>query len=144
MRQFSWCGWDAMSEANIATLQSLYAAYGRGDIQSILNGCTTDVTWESGGGGADFPVFGVRTGIAGVADFARTVAEIVDFSEFSPREFYVDKDKVFVLGHYAMTVKKTGRKAAADWIHVFTFRGGKVAKFREFTDTALFVAAYRA
>ena len=43
-----------MSEANIATLQSLYAASGRGDIQSILNGCTTDVTWESGGGAQIF------------------------------------------------------------------------------------------
>ncbi len=133
-----------MSEANISTLQSLYAAYGRGDIKGLLSACTPDVRWESGGGGADFPVFGVRTGIAGVEDFVRTVAEIVDFSEFSPREFHADKDKVFVLGHYAVTMKKSGRKADADWIHVFTFRGGKVASFREFTDTALFVAAYRA
>ena len=133
-----------MSGANIATLQSLYAAYGRGDIQSVLNACTPDVTWESGGRGGDFPAFGVRTGTAGVEEFARTVAEIVYFSEFSPREFYADKDKVFVLGHYAVTMKRSGRKAAADWIHVFTFRGGRIAKFREFTDTALFVAAYRA
>ena len=133
-----------MSEANIATLQKIYAAYGRGDIQSLLNGCTPDVTWESGGRGGDFPVFGVRTGVAGVADFFRTVAEVLDFSEFSPREFYADKDKVFVFGHYAMTMKRNGRKVDADWVHVFVFRGGRVARFREFTDTALFVAAYRA
>ena len=133
-----------MSQANIATLQSLYAAYVRGDVQSLIDGCAPDVIWESGGRGGDFPAFGLRTGIAGVADFCRTAAELVDFSEFSPREFYADKDMVFVLGQYAMTVKRSGRKVAADWIHLFTFRGGKIAKFREFTDTALFVAAYRA
>src|SRR5258705_13965821 len=97
-----------LSEANIAMLQSLYAAYGRGDIQSVLNACTPDVTWESGGRGGDFPAFGVRTGIAGVAEFIRTVAEIVGFGGFFPREFYADKDKVFVLGHYAGTEKENG------------------------------------
>ena len=133
-----------MSEANIATVQSLYAAFGRGEMQTLLDGCAPDVTWECGGRGGDFPVFGVRTGVAGVADFFRTVAEVLDFSEFSPREFYADKDKVFVFGHFAMTMKRNGRKVDADWVHMFAFRGGKVAKFREFTDTALFVAAYRA
>jgi ketosteroid isomerase-like protein len=28
-------------------------------------------------------------------------------------------------------------------VHIFTLRGGKIAAFREFTDTALFAQAYR-
>jgi uncharacterized protein len=40
-------------------------------------------------------------------------------------------------------VKKTGRRIASDWCHVFTVRDGKVAAFREFTDTAQAAAAYR-
>ena len=132
-----------MSQANIATVQSLYAAFGRGDIAVILDGCLPDVEWESGGRKEDFPTFGPRKGKAEVQEFFRTVAEIMDFNEFSPREFYADRDKVFVLGNYAMTMKKNGRKPASEWIHVFTFRGGKVAQFREFTDTAIFAQAYR-
>jgi ketosteroid isomerase-like protein len=71
------------------------------------------------------------------------VADNNDFSEFSPREFYADGEKVFVLGYYAMTLKKNGKKVATDWVHIFTFRGGKVAQFREFLDTALAAEAYR-
>jgi hypothetical protein len=47
------------------------------------------------------------------------------------------------MGHYAWTIKKTGRKFAAKWIHVFTIKDGKVAALREFTDTAQFAAAFR-
>jgi ketosteroid isomerase-like protein len=132
-----------MSQANIATVQNLYAAFSRGDIDTIIDACLPDVEWESGGRKEDFPVFGARKGKAEVQDFFRIVAETQDFDEFSPRDFYADRDKVFVLGRYALTLKKNGQKAASDWIHVLTFRGGKVASFREFTDTATFAQAYR-
>jgi uncharacterized protein len=46
-----------------------------------------------------------------------------------------------VFGHYAATIRKTGRKAASDWVHIFTVRNGKVAAFLEFTDTAEFARA---
>ena len=132
-----------MSEANIATVQSLYAAFGRGDIESIVSGCLPDVTWASGGRKEDYPPFGPRKGTDAVRDFFRSVAEVQDFNEFSPREFYADRDKVFVLGRYEMTVRKSRQKVASEWVHVFTFRGGRVSEFREFTDTAAFAAAYR-
>jgi uncharacterized protein len=48
-----------------------------------------------------------------------------------------------VLGHYAWTVRKTGKATSADWCHVFTVKDGKVSEFREFTDTASFAEAYR-
>lgn len=132
-----------MSEANIAIVQSLYAAFGRGDINALLEGCLPDVDWVSGGGKGDFPVFGPRKGRAGVQEFFGTVAGTLEFDAFAPHEFYADRDKVFVLGYYSATIKKTARKAASEWIHVFTFHQGKVANFREFTDTAVFAEAYR-
>ena len=132
-----------MSQANIATVQSLYAAFGRGEIETVIEGCLPDVTWTSGGRKEDYPPFGARRGKDAVRDFFRSVAEVQDFTEFSPREFYADRDKVFVLGRYAMAVKKSGQHVRSDWVHVFTFRGGKISEFREFTDTAAFAAAYR-
>ena len=48
-----------------------------------------------------------------------------------------------MLGHYAATMRKTGRKAASDWVHIFTVRDGKVAAFLEFTDTAEFARAWK-
>ena len=132
-----------MSNANVTTVQSMYAAFGKGDIATIISGLTPDIDWHCVGRPSDFPTFGQFNGQNGVGDFFKKVGEHLNFSEFSPREFYADGDKVFVLGHYAITLKKNGKKLASDWCHIFTFRNGKVAQFREFLDTAQAAEAFR-
>jgi ketosteroid isomerase-like protein len=132
-----------MSNANIAFVQSLYAAFGKGDVATIINGLTPDVDWQSVGRPSDYPGFGPRTGHGAVQEFFRIIADNNDFAHFSPREFHAADDKVFVLGDYAMTLKKTGKKFASEWCHVFTIKNGKVTKFREFLDTAQAAEAYR-
>ena len=75
-------------------------------------------------------------------EFFAQVAATEDFSDFSPREFFAAGDKVFALGSYAGKIKKTGPKP----FHVrmgarVHSRGGKVSRFREFTDTAQLAVA---
>jgi ketosteroid isomerase-like protein len=132
-----------MSDANIAFVQSLYAAFGKGDIPTILNGLAPDVAWQSGGRTVDYPGFGPRKGHQQVQEFFKIVADNNDFKHFSPREFYAAGDKVFVLGEYEITMKKSGKTFASDWMHVFTIKSGKITGFREFLDTALAAEAYR-
>ena len=69
-----------MSNDNVSLVQSLYAAFGRGDIDTILAALTPDVSWESIGRPEDFPTLGPRHGIDGVRDFFRLVAESLEFS----------------------------------------------------------------
>jgi uncharacterized protein len=132
-----------MSNGNITLVQSLYAAFGRGDIATLVAAMAPDVEWEVVGRSSDYPVLGKRKGPQGVQAFFRLVGEQQQASEFAPGEFHASGDKVFVTGHYAWTIKKTGRKVSADWIHAFTVKGGKVTAFREFTDTAQFAEANR-
>ncbi len=132
-----------MSTANVTIVQGLYAAFGRGDIATIIAGLAPDVDWAVNGPRKDYPLFGTWKGQGEVRKFFDLLAETEDFSEFSPKDFHAVGDLVFVLGHYAGVVKKTGRTFVSDWVHVFTVRGGKVAKFREYTDSAQFVAANR-
>jgi len=132
-----------MSRANVGLVHSLYAAFVRGDIAYIIAALAPDVHWESGGRASDFPTFGPRRGPAEVQTFFDEVAENLEFSEFMPREFCPGGDKVFVLGSYAATMRKSGKSAACEWVHVFTLHNGKVVRFREFTDTALLAEAYR-
>ena len=101
-----------MSDTNIAYVQSLYAAFGRGDVATIIAGASPDIDWESVGRQTDFPALGPRKGVKEVEDFFRLVAENEDFSDFSPREFYAADDKVFVLGSYRLKIKKTGKPVA--------------------------------
>jgi uncharacterized protein len=133
-----------MSEAALTLVKGLYESFGRGDIDAIISGLTPDVYWQVNGQHSDYPLIGVWNGPGEVKKFFAGVAELEQFSEFSPKEFCPSGDMVFVLGHYAGKVIKTGRAFASDFVHVFTLRGGKVCKFREFTDTACFAAAWRA
>jgi len=132
-----------MSNANVTLIQSLYAAFGRGDIATIVGAMSPDIVWTLHGQPGDHPAFGVFNTPQGVQKFFGIIGDTQTASDFSPKEFYVVDDKVFVLGHYAWTMKKTGRSMASDWVHIFTVKGGKVAKFDEFNDTAQFAAALR-
>ena len=131
-----------MSNANVSLVQSLYAAFGRGEISTIINAMAPDVTWTITGRRTDHPLFGTRQGLEGVRGFFDKLAELQDATEFSPRDFYLSGDKVFVLGHYGWKMRKGGRTVDSDFIHIFTASGGKVTAFREFTDTAEFAQAY--
>ena len=94
-----------MSNANVMLIQDLYAAFGRGDIATIIDWATPDVEWEIVGRRTDFrdPWPAQREGW--VAEFFGLLAQHLDFAEFSPKEFFATNNMVFVLGHYAMTVK---------------------------------------
>ena len=132
-----------MNNANLALVQDLYAAFGRGDIAVIFGALDPNCRWEAVGRTSDFPTLGARKGRGAVQGFFDGLQQHLNLSEFSPREFLVADDKVVVLGHWAVTVKRTGRAMASDWVHVFTLRGGQVVGFRAFSDTAKLAEAWR-
>lgn len=132
-----------MSNANVTLVQSLYAAFTRGDIAPIIAACAPDIAWHSHGRPEDYPTLGLRKGPQEVQKFFQTVAENQTATDFSPRDYDAAGDRVFVRGHYAWTIRKTGKPAAAEWVHIFNIKGGKVTTFDEFTDTAQFAAAIR-
>ena len=132
-----------MSNAHISFVQSLYDAFGRGDIDAIIAASAKDIDWRVNGRRTDFPTLGEWKGQDAVRGFFADIAKNQEAVEFSPREFYAAENRVFVLGHYAWKVRKTGRTVASDWVHVFTIAGGKVTSFREFNDTAQFAEAWR-
>jgi ketosteroid isomerase-like protein len=133
----------AQSDPNIGLIQSLYAAFGRGDINTIVAASTADVTIGLDGRASDLPMLGQHKGHAGMRQFFKVLADTHDITSFTPQEFYADGDKVFVLGHYGWVMKPSGRAGESDWLHVVTVRNGKVAAWRSFNDTALLAEAWR-
>lgn len=128
-----------MSEqANVLVVRDAYAAFQRGDIQAILDSLTENVEWLAP---PVEPVGGTYHGRDGVAQFFKNVNDNSEFTSFEPREFIAQGDRVVALGHYAATVRSTGRSYKCDWAMAFTLTGGKISKFQEYTDTAAFVAA---
>jgi uncharacterized protein len=133
-----------MSLENVALVQGLYAAFGRGDVETILETLTPDVEWEMVGRPADYPMFGKRQGVKSAADFFRYLGENEEFKVFTPESVHADGDVVFVTGRSVYTFRTTGKAVDSDWAHLFVVRGGKIARFREFIDTAQIVEAARA
>ena len=134
-----------MQEAqNTLVVQNAYAAFGRGDIETLLSQIADDVVWNAVyGTGSHVPTSGERRGKAAVSEFFKQVAENVNFSRFEPKEFIATGDKVVTLGHYTATTP-VGKTFDSDWAMVFTLQDGKVTRFQEFCNSAAINDAYTA
>jgi ketosteroid isomerase-like protein len=71
-----------------------------------------------------------------VEQYFKTVAEALEFQEFTAGEFIVSRDSVVVLGHERCLVRATECVVDAKWVQIFDFRDGLVRRHREYTDTA--------
>ena len=126
---------------NVQIVQQIYAAFGKREVQTLLTFLSDEIDWQLLGP-PKIAHAGPHRGRDHVRRFFATVAETLEITQFEPREFIAQSDKVVALGYYAGRVKSTGRQYASEWAHVFTLREGKVIKFREYADTANLAAAY--
>lgn len=132
-----------MAEAeNITLVRDAYAAFMRGDIDAVLSAIALTAEWHIPGP-VEAPYAGSRQGLDEIAKFFAQVAELVEFTEFTPREYFATGDRVVALGRYAGRVRTTGKRFAAEWTTAWTIRNGRAVAFREYTDTQALGAAFR-
>ena len=129
-------------QENLDLIKEVYAAFGRGDLPAILGALTDDVEWHHPRP-AEIPGGGSRRGHDEVTGFFVAIGQNIDVEQFSPERFHADGDTVIVFGRERMRVKASGRSYDAEWTHEFTIRGGKIASFREYTDTATIIEGLR-
>jgi ketosteroid isomerase-like protein len=129
-------------QQNMQTVRNAYEAFSRGDVAAVLDAVADDIEWDTPGP-SQIPYAGVFRGKGGVAEFFRILANSEDVQIFDPQRLFSDGDMVVAIGRYAARVKATGKTAQADWIQTFTFRDGKIAKYREYYDTARYARAYQ-
>jgi uncharacterized protein len=123
---------------NAKSVESMYAAFGRGDIPSVLGILDPHVIWNEAEGfiyADKSPYIGVDAVLNGL--FARLGGEWDGFSAV-PGEIVDGGETVVALGRYGGAYKATGVKVDAQFVHVFRFKNGKVATFQQYTDTAQF------
>lgn len=132
-----------MSEDNLDVVRRGYDAFGRGDINALLDLFDEQIRWVTPGP-PELATSGRRTGRQEVAAFFGSVNEVFDIQRFEPKEFIAQGDRVVVFGDETSRVRATGKTLELDWVHTFTLRNGKVVAFQEFFDTAAVVAAMSA
>ena len=128
------------TQESLQIVKDGYAAFGRGDLQGLLELMAEDVEWITPGSG--LPLSGTYRGRDGVATFFQKLGAETEILEFQPREFVADGDRVLVVGWERAKLKATNRVVELDWVMSFTVSDGKVSRFREYTDTKAMADAY--
>lgn len=124
------------------TIQSMYAAFGRGDLPALLEHLSDDVEWTHHGS-IGLPFMGTFRGKAAVAKWFADVAAVDGVQAFEPREFLAGPDHVTVLGWERTRALPNGNVFETDWVHVFNVKNGRVTRFVGSYDTAASAAARR-
>ncbi len=133
-----------MSQSNIQTIQSIYAAFGRGDVPGILAHLDEDVVWDEDGDSWGVPWFEPRRGKASIPAFFAALAEHTIIHRFEPKNFLAGGDQVAVVIDLEIEVRRTGRRLRELEMHLFTFgREGRVTRFAHVLDRHAEVCAWR-
>lgn len=131
------------AQSNLEIVQEIYAAFQRGDMDTLLGALADDVVWKMPNvEGSNFG--GTYEGPAGVGKFFQDMAADQEITKFEVTDWIADGAKVVVLVEAAALVRATGKTAELTLVHVCTVKDGKIAEFLEFYDTALIAAAYQA
>lgn len=128
-------------QENLEFVQQTYAAFGQGDIATVLNNLADDIVWESryipG-----VPLHGTFSGKDQIGSFFGKLGESLDVHEFVPQQFLAKDNTVVVLGYEQVTAKPTGNAYKNEWVHVWTLKDGKVAHVQASNNTAAAAAAF--
>ena len=133
--------------SNLETAQAIYEAFGRGDIEFILEQVADDIRWdqrESPGpahGGA-VPTLVARAGKAGVGEFFAALAGL-EFHDFMITNLLEGSNQVAAIAEIDATVQATGTRIRDTEVHLMTFDDdGKIVELRHILDTAKALDAY--
>jgi ketosteroid isomerase-like protein len=124
---------------HVQTVQAIYEAFGRGDVDAILERLSPDVAWEAWQDNhaqrAGVPDLAPRSGRAEVAGFFGVVAGM-GVSDFQVLDVIGGERQV------AVEVQIVTAAFADEELHLWTFGDdGLVTRMRHYVDTAKHIAA---
>jgi ketosteroid isomerase-like protein len=122
--------------ANVELIKELFTAFGRGDIDHVVNAHAHNVVMESPvSHTSNLPWAGRRNSRQELIEYFETMAAHVRPEAFHDIVFTASGDRVVVEGSNSGTVLSTGKRYDHDWVMVFTLRDAEVVAFRHFYDS---------
>ena len=125
--------------ANLALVQSGYAAAAVGDMATVASLMAPDLVWHEA---ETLPYGGVHRGPEAVMQqiFGAIGRDWSDYAA-EPIRFIDGGDHVVVLGEYRGVHTRSGGRLQAPFAHVWRIENGQLVEFFQFTDTALWLTA---
>lgn len=127
------------TSSNFQTIDNLYSAYERADLEAFYKDLSPDIIWKESDG---FPTPGVFRSKTEIVDNVFSVLDR-DWSFFRfELEYLIDgNEHVVAVGTYRGTHRKTGKSFEARASHVWHLLEGKIVRFEQFADTHLMQSA---
>lgn len=133
-----------MSEQqNVSLIQTLLDAFGRGDVETILNHCTSDCEFYFPGP-ATIPYAGRKKGRSEIQSYFDSLIGTQSDANLSIDRFVAQGDSVVAIGRYSANVKTTNKPIETPVVLTFQVQNGKVARHMATSDTAAVAASYSA
>lgn len=129
---------------HVDTVKAMYAAFGTGDIPTILSHLAPNVSWEFEAP-TEISWAGIRKGISEATGFFTNLAAEHADPKLEMSEFVASGDSVAAFGRYEATVKASGVRVNSPVGHLFKFdSSGKVVRYINLVNSAAFIEANRA
>ncbi len=122
---------------NVEHFKKLYAAFGQGDIPTVLGAMHPQIKWYEAESNPYAPDGKPFVGPDQVLNklFARLAEEWDDF-KVTPEKFHDAGVTVVVEGRYTGSYKETGKENDSQFCHVWTLENDKITNFQQYTNTA--------
>lgn len=133
-----------MSEQqNVTLIQGMFEAFGRGDVQTILDNCTSDCEFYCPGP-AIIPYAGTSRGRAEIRSYFDALIGTQSNQNLRIDQFVAQGATVVAIGRYTARVKSTGKAIDTPVVLTFLVQDGKVKQHMLVGDSAALAASYSA
>jgi ketosteroid isomerase-like protein len=122
--------------SNVQLAKDIYAAFGRGDIPTVLAGFHPEIEWREAEGNPYKPDGAAWVGPQAILEklFMRLGSEWEGFT-ITVRTLHDAGEHVVMEGRYTGLYKPSGKSLDAQVCHILRFRGGKLLSFQQYVDT---------
>ncbi|MBI2187372.1 MAG: nuclear transport factor 2 family protein [Acidobacteria bacterium] len=130
------------TEENARIVKTIYDAFGRGDVATILDALADRFEWHHRGAPA-VPWGKTRTTPEEVRSFFGELNAAVEVLDLQVQHYVAQGDIVVALGTFRGRSRKTGKEFDDPWAMAWTLKDGKVTGYRSYEDTEAIVSALR-
>ena len=123
------------TSSSVQLVQGAYAAFTRGDIDSVVEAMHPEIEWHEAEHSPWHAPGGHHGPQAVLANVFGRIPVAFDGFEVHPQTFHDAGGTVIVEGRYRARAVDTDELLDAQVCHVWTVRDGKLAGFRQYTDT---------
>lgn len=126
----------AIETENTERISEIFEAFGRGDLDFILERLADDVRFSSHLDPV-VPWAGEYSGRDGVGRYFQALGSAVEVVDHPVTQLVAEGDTVVATGDVTFRVRETDKTGSSSWVYVWKLADGTITSYDQFNDTGL-------